>query len=98
MPKKLIDIHSHIIFGADDGAQSLTEAVGLAGAARDCAAEYISLLASAPDCDPAEKQAKSRHFAESLLASGGPAVDQVTKLFGRETAERLILRHMYGVR
>lgn len=70
----------------------------LAGAARDCAAEYISLLASAPDCDPAEKQAKSRKFAESLLASGGPAVDQVTKLFGRETAERLILRHMYGVR
>ena len=70
----------------------------LAEAARDCAGKYISLLASAPDCDPAEKQAKSRDFAESLLASGGPAVDQVTKLFGRETAERLILRHMYGIR
>lgn len=70
----------------------------LAAAARDCAGKYISMLASAPDCDPAEKQAKARHFAESLLASGGPAVDQVTRLFGRETAERLILRHMYGVR
>ena len=70
----------------------------LAGAACDCAGEYLSLLAFAPDCNPAEKQAKSRNFAESLLASGGPAVDQVTKLFGRETAERLILRHMYGIR
>lgn len=70
----------------------------LAGAARDCSDRYLSLLASAPDCSPAEKQAKSRNFAETLLASGGPAVDQVTRLFGRETAERLILRHMYGVR
>lgn len=29
-------------------------------------------------------------------AAGGPAVDQVTKLSGREVGERLILRHMYG--
>lgn len=70
----------------------------LAGAARDCAEKYLFLLGSAPDCNPAEKQARSRSFAESLLASGGPAVNQVTKLFGRETAERLILRHMYGIR
>ena len=27
--KRFIDIHSHIIFGADDGAQSLKEAVEL---------------------------------------------------------------------
>ena len=70
----------------------------LAGAARDCAGTYISLLASAPACDPAAKQDKIHSFAESLLKSGGPAVDQVMKLFGRDTAERLILRHMYGVR
>ncbi len=70
----------------------------LAGAARDCAGSYISLLARAPACDPAEKQGKTRHFAETLFASGGPAVDQVTKLFGRDTAERLIFRHMYGIR
>ena len=70
----------------------------LAGAARDCAGTYISLLASAPACDPAAKQDKIHSFAESLLKSGGPAVDQVAKLFGRDTAERLILRHMYGVR
>ena len=70
----------------------------LAGAARDCGGTYISLLASAPPCDPAEKQGKTRYFAETLFASGGPAVDQVTRLFGHDTAERLILRHMYGIR
>lgn len=69
----------------------------LAGAARDCAGTYLSLLSSAPACDPAEKQDKTRTFAETLLKSGGPAVDQVTKLFGHDTAERMILRHMYGV-
>ena len=70
----------------------------LAQAARDCADAYISLLASAPACDPAEKQVRTRDFAEKLFASGGPAVDQVTRLFGRETAQRLILQHMYGIR
>ena len=33
--KKYIDIHSHIIFGADDGAESLTEAVELLKRDRD---------------------------------------------------------------
>lgn len=70
----------------------------LAGAARDCVETYISLLASAPTCDPVEKQGKTRSFAEKLFANGGPAVDRVTRLFGRETAERLIVRHMYGIR
>ena len=70
----------------------------LAKAGRDCAETYISLLAQAPACNPAEKQDKTRGFAEKLFASGGPAVDQVTRLFGRDTAERLILRHMYGIR
>ncbi|MBQ6374923.1 MAG: hypothetical protein IJJ45_10635 [Clostridia bacterium] len=68
----------------------------LAGSARDCASAYISLIASAPACDPAVKQGKIRSFAERLFANGGPAVDQVTRLFGRDTAERLIVRHMYG--
>lgn len=70
----------------------------LAGAARDCAGKYLSLLSSAPACDPAEKQDKTRDFTETLLKSGGPAIDQMTRLFGRDTAERMILRHMYGVR
>ena len=69
----------------------------------NCAAEsylsaFVSQLAEAPACDAAEKGAKVRVFAETLLEKGGPAVDTVTKLFGPETAKRLILGHMYGVR
>ena len=44
------------------------------------------------------ERAKVQAFAERLFAEGGPAVDQVTKLFGEQTAKRLILQHMYGVR
>ena len=66
-------------------------------AARAYTETFLEQLDAAPACDPEAKKAKTRAFAENLLSHGGPAVDQVTKLFGRETAERLILRHMYGV-
>ena len=69
----------------------------LADAARDYIRCYVRQLETAPVCDAEAKKTKIRGFAETLAAQGGPAVDQVTKLFGRETAERLILRHMYGV-
>ena len=69
----------------------------LHAAARDYTALYLRQLADAPVCDSAAKQEKTRAFAERLFAEGGPAVDQVTKLFGAEVAKRLILRHMYGV-
>ena len=59
---------------------------------------FAAQLKDAPACDKAEKEERVRGFAERLFAEGGPAVDQVTKLFGRETAARLILRHMYGVK
>lgn len=70
----------------------------LAAAARDYVQTYLAQLETAPDCDRDAKRAKIRGFAETLFAQGGPAVDQVTKLFGHEVAGRLILRHMYGVR
>ncbi len=70
----------------------------LAAAARDYTETFLRQLAEAPACDAQAKQAKNRAFAERLFAEGGPAVDQVTKLFGPETARRLILRHMYGVK
>ena len=69
-----------------------------ARAARDYLETFLRQLAEAPDCDAAAKAEKNRAFAERLFAEGGPAVDQVTKLFGPETARRLILRWMYGVR
>ncbi len=58
---------------------------------------YLSQLASAPRCERGEKTAKNAAFARTLTEKGGPAVDTITKLFGKETAERLILTHMYGV-
>jgi len=70
----------------------------LSRAAQDYLEVYAELLASAPACNAPAKAAKVRDFAERLFAEGGPAVDQVTKLFGEQTAKRLILRHMYGVR
>ena len=70
----------------------------LSAAARDYTAVFLRQLAEAPACDAQAKQAKNRAFAERLFAEGGPAVDQVTKLFGAETAKRLILRYMYGVK
>lgn len=70
----------------------------LAAAARDYTVTFLRQLADAPACDAPAKQVKNRAFAERLFAEGGPAVDQVTKLFGTETAKRLILRHMYGVK
>ena len=69
----------------------------LAAAASACWDAFDALLAAAPACDAEAKAAKVRAFAERLLAEGGPAVDQVTKLFGAETARRLVLGHMYGV-
>ncbi len=56
------------------------------------------MIAEAPACSEKEKGEKVRAFAETLVEKGGPAVDTVTKLFGAETARRLILGHMYGVR
>ena len=60
--------------------------------------EYIAQVKAAPACDPVAKKENVRQFAQTLFDQGGPAVDQVTKLFGKETAERLILGHMYGVK
>lgn len=69
----------------------------LAEASEEYVRAFLTQLASAAPCDADAKRAKVRGFAERLFAEGGPAVDQVTKLFGRAVAERLILRHMYGV-
>ena len=68
----------------------------LSSAAEDYLKGFLKSLEAAPDCDPAEKQAKVTAFAERLFAEGGLAVDQMSKLFGRETAERMIVRVMYG--
>lgn len=53
-------------------------------------------IAQAAPCDNEQKAAKVRAFAEQLYAQGGPAVNTVTKLFGSQTARRLVVRYMYG--
>ena len=65
--------------------------------AKDCISAYIDDLITAESCDERAKREKVREFAVNLYNNGGPAVDQIKKLFGEETAKRLILRHMYGV-
>lgn len=59
---------------------------------------FLKALEQAPACDRSLKAEKNRAFAQSLLDNGGPAVNQVRKLFGDEIAARLILNHMYGVK
>ena len=66
-------------------------------AAEDYLRQYLSQLCALNECDRQKKTEKVRAFAETLYAQGGPAVDQFKKLFGEETARRIILRHMYGV-
>ncbi len=70
----------------------------MSNAAQDYLTTYVELLAAAPTCNPKKKAAKVQSFAERLFEEGGPAVNQVTKLFGKQTARRVILQHMYGVK
>ena len=68
-------------------------------AAQACLDAYISWLAEAPELDAAsceEKAAKVDDFSAKLLSGGGPAVNMFTKLFGPETAARIVRKHMYG--
>ena len=75
--------------------KGMTERLSLA--AQEYLVAYIGQLLGAPACDALAKRAKVDSFAERLFAEGGPAVNQVTQLFGEQTAKRLILQHMYGV-
>ena len=61
---------------------------------------FCRQLSELPGCTRKERQEKRQRigdFAGELYAQGGPAVDMITKLFGRETAKRVIMRHLYGV-
>ena len=64
--------------------------------AKNYAEAFIADVVAAPACDESAKSEKVSQFAENLLSQGGQAVDTITKLFGKETAKRLILHHMYG--
>ena len=57
---------------------------------------YMAEFDRLKDCDPKVKNEANRNFAQGLLDHGGPAVDQVRKMFGEEKTCRLIRKHMYG--
>ena len=76
------------------GGKGLTGRLSVA--AQDYIVAYADQLADAAVCDERAKAAKVRSFATRLFDEGGPAVDQVVRLFGRPTAKRLVVRHMYG--
>ncbi len=58
---------------------------------------FMKALDDAEICEPAAKKERIAAFANGLIENGGPAVDQVKKLFGEELTKRLVLGHMYGV-
>ena len=74
---------------------------GLSGRLNDAAHSYLQVYAAqlknAVSCDSAAKEGKIRRFAETLFEQGGPAVDMFRKLFGEDTARRMILKYMYGI-
>ena len=60
---------------------------------------FSAQLSEVPRCegdDRKEKRAKIERFANELYANGGTAVNMITRLFGKETAKRVIVKHMYG--
>ena len=60
---------------------------------------YCAQLAEVPACDSDDREEKLRRvkeFATKLFENGGQAVNMITKLFGEETARRVIIKHMYG--
>ena len=57
---------------------------------------YIEHINAAAVCDPGKKKAKIQDFASKLLENGGPAVNEVRKLFGDDFVKRLVMQYMYG--
>ena len=58
---------------------------------------FVAELAAAEKCPADLKKARVSEFAHKLVANDGPAVNMMAKLFGKETMQRIVLKHMYGV-
>ena len=77
---------------------------GLTDSLNKLAEEYTDLFvaelaaaAAAGKCQADLKKAGVSEFAHKLVANDGPAVSMMAKLFGKETMQRIVLKHMYGV-
>lgn len=57
----------------------------------------LAAAAASGKCPADLKKARVSEFAHKLVENDGPAVSMMAKLFGKETMQRIVLRHMYGV-
>ena len=85
------------IIGTDEYKKAKGKANRFNQAAADYFSAFLDQVGAMPACDPLTKEKRAGAFASRLLEEGGPAVDQVKKLFGAEFAHRLVLNYMYGV-
>lgn len=90
-------IFDSVLYSCSYGKEGRGISRRLNTAAEDYLRAFTENLESAPACDPAEKKKKIQDFVLVLFSKGGPAVGMIAKLFGEETAKRLVLKHMYGV-
>ncbi|MBR0138553.1 MAG: hypothetical protein IJM15_09090 [Erysipelotrichaceae bacterium] len=64
----------------------------------ECLEQYLKELEKAPQCDPQEKIAANRKYADRLVSEGGVAVDSLTKIIGAEKCSELIKNYMYATK
>jgi hypothetical protein len=57
----------------------------------------LAAAAASGKCPADLKKARVSEFAHKLVENDGPAVSMMAKLFGKETMQRIVLQHMYGV-
>lgn len=58
---------------------------------------YASLFKDAKDCDPSIKSEKNGVFVEGLISNGGPAIDTIRSILGKDAAEELFRRFIFRV-
>lgn len=59
---------------------------------------FIKQIKELELCDKDLKQKRIEDFANELFSKGGPAVNTFKKLFGVDTAKRVVLNYMYNVK
>lgn len=57
---------------------------------------YMSQLKQAAPCQEDEKRQKTAQYVEGLIANGGPAVDQFTKMLGKEKTCQFLRSIMFA--
>ena len=63
----------------------------------DCLVRYMDLLESAPECDLKAKEVETWKYVSKLLSEGGPAVDKMKEILGKEAAAKLVRKYMFGI-